>query len=1460
MDRGCTPHTVGQGAQMSRPTKPPTGDGDGENLIRTCARMIEDGIHQGVGIRFCNDRTDPLRAKPHHPLAKPPSSDDNIEILNGPPPNWRGPYVHVKKEASTTVKSEPTDVRLPVKPDPDKPSFSALSTLPQSKGSAVKAGTKVTSTKATLSAELREGIACVFDPEICRAQDIAKYDHARQLQEDSFHFQENYRLCAELDRQRDTNNQPLSPDPWIREPSPDIFPTELSPMHAPKQLPVDTKGSEGESGLKMAAQSDTTLFSAIECRFKASHTPVPFKPLACSGCTLISLTTVPSKGDLGKNSHTPGWGGGVSSLVQDLVFLVKCVVNALSSYRDTCPSHSPPKTPAPTTLQLALTCAQTFPKTRKPPERERHREVDTSNMVVGGSFANFVAHYDGRKCHEGAKARKPTLDSQSAAAFKSFFTAPARTPIPDSSPPIQVSAAVPLSPSPPAAGVRVDQDGVRDVGNGERDGDAPGDEGSKDEGREAVEGDEVHTFAGWGIDIPDPELAWPCLNRALNRLIGYDWNVQVTYPRQIKGVLLEPKVRKMVDAAILLERAGARAPCVAHADMHASTNLDQPSSPDVIEIVSYARMTKGKSAECKGFELVVPHGRSALVSYPVLLHNDLNPPWSLHFINGLLYLRAIICIWRTRNVSFVCDECAVLPNNATLVNIVSRMDGGIHSNTKWMYPGAGGLLDLLQQKDQHQRNTILLHLNQTCHLAHIEGVLFTHKSILCAIASRRLPNVDQALRVAMRQGMSASSILQVVTDVSMGKYKPKGFMDDNYRIALILLLHAIAAVLPLQASPMTPSIEDVVQNVDMAFGPLLYRAAAIWRPVHRTVRVDKITTEAHLRWNDATNHVLGICREHIGKRDVEVLVEEVKRKVIHHTVEATVCAVTLLSPDTWLGSAQPIAVSGTCKAEKVLEHRKLLQTMLDGIAAAKALQGIRIVCYASDGISHLPLLDLWVGDDNLTVDKDYKHVAFKRVHNAVLRANGINVLGMLPMSEILCTHLQDESQILDLKEPMLTALFNVADKQDVNLTYRLAFLIWELRRVLIPNHRETTYIQQRKAIVLFADLWFNLMTPYICITLFLSDQLLRLSTAAHMLLTLYFHEGAKSHFLPNPLFIDIMLIIKNTYFCIAKVKADNLRSTWFLIWMGTDSLESIFRVVQIMVGNDSNADMLQLVQCLSHSVKVTNVFAEHKKWDQGPNKKPADNVNHINVSSWLGDTCVDCINLGTCWSKGRFEVEDSHPLVRQSLESLPTDATILAPFGGAGLLFSSREADDSQEDGLGLAEMQTSVLPTEDACIDRVDSANKSANAQSDGDDQDPCYDDPTYEFEDQLQAEATVSANTQFGHTIRVGNITMNKSCTLTAAFRFCTSLNSTDCLQLAHTVAGPLVLPINSDLTGTPDGAPAFIFEGEQLPSLAMALNERIALSHITPDVQYPYRNDLGYACFLVEYTQDGGDSAGL
>ncbi|KAF8812761.1 hypothetical protein BYT27DRAFT_7027459, partial [Phlegmacium glaucopus] len=67
---------------------------------------------------------------------------------------------------------------------------------------------------------------------------------------------------------------------------------------------------------------------------------------------------------------------------------------------------------------------------------------------------------------------------------------------------------------------------------------------------------------------------------------------------------------------------------------------------------------------------------------------------------------------------------------------------------------------------------------------------------------------------------------------------------------------------------------------------------------------------------------------------------------------------------------------------------------------------------------------------------------------------------------------------------------------------------------------------------------------------------------------------AGKEFIPTNLYIDLMIMIKNILFCVAKAKIDDPDGEFWLILLGTDQLKEIFRT---MVGNDANLDILQLV-------------------------------------------------------------------------------------------------------------------------------------------------------------------------------------------------------------------------------------------------------------------------------------------
>jgi len=113
-----------------------------------------------------------------------------------------------------------------------------------------------------------------------------------------------------------------------------------------------------------------------------------------------------------------------------------------------------------------------------------------------------------------------------------------------------------------------------------------------------------------------------------------------------------------------------------------------------------------------------------------------------------------------------------------------------------------------------------------------------------------------------------------------------------------------------------------------------------------------------------------------------------------------------LSEDHRLYSALPALISGQCGRESGREHATVIQTTLNGVAKTN----LRTISIASDGesrrgealihltfkkqletsspiypaLSVLPLMNLEVGDDDVTADKDYKHI-FKRCRNLLLR-------------------------------------------------------------------------------------------------------------------------------------------------------------------------------------------------------------------------------------------------------------------------------------------------------------------------------------------------------------------------------------------------------------------------------------------------------------------------------------------
>ena len=359
--------------------------------------------------------------------------------------------------------------------------------------------------------------------------------------------------------------------------------------------------------------------------------------------------------------------------------------------------------------------------------------------------------------------------------------------------------------------------------------------------------------------------------------------------------------------------------------------------------------------------------------------------------------------------------------------------------------------------------------------------------------------------------------------------------------------------------------------------------------------------------------------------------------------------------DNRIYPGRPVVISGDCKRESGEEHAEVIQTVLKGVNTLQDKTKLRIVSIASDGetrrgsafilltfkspllqdspiysiLKPLKILNLHVGDDDLTCDKDWKHV-FKRWRNLLLRQRGVVVNGVRITPDII----KDQFRSAGLSVEHIRSLFNPDDQQDVKIAFDMLKDIWSLPRSSTNLRRG--FLEAREALWILGKLLYHMVFPYLCVDLSLSEQIEHLSAAAHLAIILYRLAG--KDFIPTNLYIDLMIMIKNVLFCVAKAKIDDLDGEFWLILLGTDQLEELFGILRTMVGNDANLDVLQLVSRLSGTTEVANILAKYPQWDRSPRrlKLPAmsreskeipDSADHIKPGSWRGN-----VNLLESWS------------------------------------------------------------------------------------------------------------------------------------------------------------------------------------------------------------------------------------
>ena len=122
----------------------------------------------------------------------------------------------------------------------------------------------------------------------------------------------------------------------------------------------------------------------------------------------------------------------------------------------------------------------------------------------------------------------------------------------------------------------------------------------------------------------------------------------------------------------------------------------------------------------------------------------------------------------------------------------------------------------------------------------------------------------------------------------------------------------------------------------------------------------------------------------------------------------------------------------------------------------------------------------------------------------MLRARGVRLHDIHITTSMLQTQFLDEA----ILQRHINSILKPDDKQDVKLAYDLLSAIWHLPTKsdpLRPGFSET-----RAALKTLGTLFQHLLLPYICVDLSLSEQLIHLSAAAHMLLAMAREERPSS--------------------------------------------------------------------------------------------------------------------------------------------------------------------------------------------------------------------------------------------------------------------------------------------------------------------------------------------------------------
>ncbi|KAG1796095.1 hypothetical protein EV424DRAFT_1334292, partial [Suillus variegatus] len=559
-----------------------------------------------------------------------------------------------------------------------------------------------------------------------------------------------------------------------------------------------------------------------------------------------------------------------------------------------------------------------------------------------------------------------------------------------------------------------------------------------------------------------------------------------------------------------------------------------------------------------------------------------------------------------------------------------------------------------------------------------------------------IPRLQQIINVALCNGASVRQVVNKLEDALEGVYHPRGYDASDLDIAMLIyrlgghqLLFALNQKLAIPSlrtlrtqsafTVLTPTIgpicnEHFDQNIHAVVLSNCTSSASLCGV---SLMIDEIALEEMAVHFSKFNKVGGLCWKHSHLVDPVLRTYEsavnIAQKIhdgeVHLGKELTVIGASCFGQDEIF----PILVAPTCKTENAYDMEQNLSRAIARWNVTGAAVHVGLVwSLATDGdatrhaaghklfvktllhqdsplfgtLINMPGLNLFTGDNEVTLDFDFKHI-FKHEFfcycnrcictllqspTGVVLNNGRIINSMMLARYLVWLPAYDEAAVTKLLHP--------DDPQDVPHAVELILAIIEFTKLQHTTVADSfsTDIETRadlQSITLLSALLESIVLPFTNISLSLSEQVTLLSRYSHLAFAV-FHAHRRS-FMSYQLYYDTQTMTKNSMFCITKQQDLDSHAPFFLGNVRDDPLEILFGRTRMIGGHNSASSYAQALNHLGAAKDIDGVFRRHPELDPGHRRLKLtrqEGVDHINRDVWKGDIISGRCNLPLAWCNG----------------------------------------------------------------------------------------------------------------------------------------------------------------------------------------------------------------------------------